>query len=114
MTHSGEGKKPKVSKRGCRLKGASFERELVAYMLEGGLLAKKVPLSGATTFQKGDVMVWPGYMPNPQPLVGECKRRASLPALFAHLGEHDFLAMREDRGETLIVIRASLFRDLLQ
>jgi hypothetical protein len=108
------GDKPRVSQRGRRQKGSTFERELVNFLREGGLDAKRVPLSGATEFQKGDVVVTPGYAPDAAMLVGECKRRASLPALFSHLGEHDFLAMRADRGETLIVLRAGLFRDLLQ
>lgn len=106
-------KPPKVSKRGCRNKGSGFERELVNYLREGDVLCKRVPLSGATDFQKGDIVITPRWAPD-KPLVGECKRRANLPALFSALGEHDFLAMRADRGETLIVIRASFFRDLLQ
>ena len=104
-------KPPKVSKAGCGNKGRSFERELVNFMREGDIPARRTQESGGG-HEKGDVVLTPACLPSP--LVGECKRRASLPAMFAHLGEHDFLAMRADRGETLIVMRASLFRDLLQ
>lgn len=107
----GEAKKPRVSKKGCGEKGRAFERELVNFMREGDVPARRTQQSGAGQ-EKADVVLSPACLPGP--LVGECKRRAKLPALFAHLGEHDFLAFREDRGETLIVIRASLFRDLLQ
>lgn len=99
--------------KSCRQKGDGFERELVNFMLEGDVPAIRVPLSGATAFQKGDVRLSPACLP--APLIGELKRRKSLPEwIVKALGEHDFMAMREDRGKTLIVIDAKLFRDLLQ
>lgn len=109
----GEGKKPKVSKRGCRQKGSSFEREIVNYLREGDILAKRVPLSGATDFQKGDVVIHPRWAPD-KPLVAECKRRAKLPTILEALGSHDMLFLREDRGEALVLMRLTLARDLLQ
>jgi Holliday junction resolvase len=94
-----------------RRKGAGFERELVNFMRDGGLDAMRVPLSGATDFQKGDVVITTPY----ERYVGELKRRKCLPDWIVNaLGEHSFLAMREDRGKTLIVITAELFRDLLR
>ncbi len=98
-----------------RSRGIGYERELVNFLKEAGLHAQRVPLSGATDYAKGDVEVTPGYDADAAPLVGECKRKRSLPDwLTSALGENDFAAFREDRGETLIVIRADLFRDLLQ
>lgn len=98
-----------------RSRGIGYERELVNFLKEGGLHAQRVPLSGATEYAKGDIEVTPGYDPDANPLTGECKRKRSLPDwLTKALGANDFAAFREDRGETLIVIRASLFRDLLQ
>jgi len=123
---AGEGKKPKVSKQGCRRKGSRFERELVAFMRAGRVAARRVPLSGATAYAKGDVEILRGgFAPDMDPdgigaaawleaLRVECKRRAKLPALFAELGEFDALACREDRGEILVVVRASLLRELLR
>ena len=98
-----------------RSRGVGYERELVNFLKEGGLKAQRVPLSGQTEYAKGDIEVTPGYDPEAAPLVGECKRKRSLPDwLTSALGENDFAAFREDHGETLIVIRAGLFRDLMQ
>lgn len=41
-----------------RNKGARIERELVAQLKSEGWSAMRVPLSGATTYAKGDVDVW--------------------------------------------------------
>jgi hypothetical protein len=96
----------------CKRKGYGFEREFVNFMREGDVPADRVPLSGAG-LEKGDCTLRPTFLP--KPLKGELKRRKALPEwIVKALGEHDFMAMREDRGETLVVIRASLFRDLLQ
>ena len=96
-----------------RNKGAGYERELVNALRKFGLKAQRVPLSGATEYAKGDVEVTPGFDPA---LIyrGECKRRASLPVLLKNIEGNDFLALREDRGETLIVLRLPLFMELLQ
>ena len=79
-----------------------------------GLHAQRVPLSGATEYAKGDVEVTAGF-DGKTIFRGECKRRAALPEwIDKALGENDFLAMREDRGKTLIVLRLETFGDLLQ
>jgi Holliday junction resolvase len=96
-----------------RTKGSVYERELVNFLKGYDLKAQRVPLSGATAYAKGDVEVKVHF--RDAPLVGECKRRAALPEWIEKaLGENDFLAMRADRSETLIVIRASMFAELLQ
>jgi hypothetical protein len=92
-------------------KGYEYERATVNFMREGGLECRRVPLSGAGD-EKGDVCVTSGFG---DVYRGELKRRKSLPEWITKaLGTHDFMAMRGDRGESLVVIRASLFRDLLQ
>lgn len=96
-----------------RDKGARFEREIVNDLLGHGLKAQRVPLSGATNYAKGDVEVVAGFDSRTR-FTGECKRRASLPRIFDELGDFDFLALRQDRGETLIVIRLKTFAELLQ
>jgi Holliday junction resolvase len=99
--------------RSPRQKGDRFERELVDLFRAHGLLAQRVPLSGATAYAKGDVEVTPSFAD--APWVGECKRRKVLPQwILDALGEHQFLAIRADRAESLIVIRASAFAELLQ
>jgi len=97
-----------------RTKGAVYERELVNDFKARGLAAQRVPLSGATAYAKGDVEVTAGY-DGKTIYRGECKRRAALPEWIEKaLGENDFVAMREDRGTTLIVLRLDAFADLLQ
>jgi hypothetical protein len=112
MTGVGKEPKPPRNGRSCKRKGYGFEREFVNFMREGHLTCNRVPLSGSG-LEKGDCTIHSPCLE--RKLRGELKRRKALPAWIIHaLGEHDFMAMREDRGETLVVIRASLFRDLIQ
>lgn len=107
-------KEPRAPRNGrsCKRKGYEFEREFVNFMRAGFLTCDRVPLSGAG-LEKGDVKVHSPCLE--RKLRGELKRRKALPEWIVHaLGEHDFMAMRQDRGETLVVIRADLFRDLIQ
>jgi len=97
-----------------RDKGANYERELVNAFKDRGLAAQRVPLSGATDYAKGDVEVTAGF-DGKTIYRGECKRRAKLPKFLTEsLGDNDFLALRCDRGETLIVLRLDAFGELLQ
>lgn len=97
-----------------RDKGNLYERELVNAFRDIGLAAQRVPLSGATDYAKGDVEVTAGF-DGKTIYRGECKRRASLPKFLTEsLGDNDFLALREDRGKTLIVLRLETFAELLQ
>lgn len=97
-----------------RDKGAGFERELVNALKGKGLQAQRVPLSGATEYAKNDVEVTAGF-DGKTVYSGECKRRAGLPKFFTEaLDGADFAAFRQDRGETLIVLRLDTFAELLQ
>lgn len=97
-----------------RNKGASYERELVNYLKERGLKAVRVPLSGATEHTKNDVEVIANFDGKTK-YSGECKRKKQLPKFFTDaLDGADFAAFRQDRGETLIVLRLETFGDLLQ
>lgn len=97
-----------------RDKGARFERELVQDFAAMGLKARRVPLSGATDYAKNDVEVTAGFDCKTV-FSGECKRRAGLPKFFVEaLDGADFAAFRQDRGETLIVLRLKTFGELLQ
>lgn len=107
------GKKPRNG-RYTRDRGYRFENETVNALKARGLSARRVPLSGAGE-EKGDITVTPGYAADAKPLRGELKRKKVLPAwITGPLGDHDFMAMRADSSETLVVIRLSLFMDLLQ
>lgn len=97
-----------------RDKGANYERELVNAFKDRGLAAQRVPLSGATTYAKNDVEVVAGF-DGITKFCGEAKRRAGLPKFFTEaLDGADFAAFRQDRGETLIVLRLDTFASLLQ
>jgi hypothetical protein len=68
-------------------------------------------LSGAGP-EKGDVCVTASWG---QKLKIECKSRKSLPAWIVNaLGDHDAVILKQDRGETLVMIRLPLFADCLQ
>lgn len=99
---------PKVSAKGRYVKGRSFEYEIVHFLREGGLESSRVWGSGSG-YEKGDIRVtWR------RPLKGEAKRKACLPKWIKDaLGNHDFMAMRCDRGEPFVMIRLPFFRELL-
>lgn len=100
--------------KASRDKGANYERELVNAFKERGLRAQRVPLSGATEYAKNDLEVQANFAGEPV-FSGEAKRRAGLPKFFTEaLDGADFAAFRQDRGETLIVLRLGTFADLLQ
>lgn len=97
--------------RSVSRKGYVFENESVKFLRAGGLECSRVPLSGAGE-EKGDIRMKCGWG---QTLKGEAKRRGKLADWIVDaLGEHDFLIMRQDRGDTLVMVRLALFRDLCQ
>jgi hypothetical protein len=70
-----------------------------------------VPLSGAGE-EKGDIRLKTGWG---QQLKGEAKARGKLADWIVNaLGEHDFLILKQDRGETLVMLRLPLFADMAQ
>lgn len=96
-----------------RDKGASYERELVNQAKEMGLVAQRVPLSGATSYAKGDVEITPGF--DSKPLVFEAKRRKELPGwMLEALGDNAGLILRADRHESVAVIPYKMLLELLQ
>ena len=92
-------------------KGYRLENSTRLYFKERGLTCSRVPLSGAGE-EKGDLRLTTGWN---QVLKGECKSRKELAAWIVNaLGEHDFLILKQDRGETLVMLRLPLFADLCQ
>jgi len=89
--------------KSSRDKGGRGERELAKLL--GG---ERVPLSGAQGGSfKGDVII-------PYIGTGECKwRKNGFVQLYNWLDEKDFLALRADRHEWLIVMRAKDLKLLL-
>lgn len=99
-----------------RVKGYEYEREVVNWHRDMGLRAERVPLSGGARYQNNghDVDVYLPAEPNihgvphePTPLCCEAKRRGEIPKwIKTWLGENDALFMRDDHGETLVVLPA--------
>lgn len=92
-------------------KGYRLETSVRRYLQERGLECHRVALSGAGP-EKGDLCLTTGWG---QQLKGECKSRKELAAWIVNaLGDHDFLILKQDRGETLVMLRLPLFADMAQ
>lgn len=103
-----------MSGRMSRNKGASFEREIVNLAKDTyGLKAQRVPLSGATSYAKGDVELTPSF--SNEPWVFEAKRRKELPTwMLEALGDNAGLILRADRHEAVAVIPLKTLLELMQ
>jgi Holliday junction resolvase len=93
-----------------RRKGDRLERAVVRVLQGRGLAAERVPLSGAARGRfGGDVSV---------PLLGrdrriEVKARSSgFRQLYDWLGDHDFLIVKADRREPLVILPLSLATEI--
>jgi len=89
--------------RSPRQKGNRAERALVAFLQDHGFAAERVPLSGAARGRfGGDISI---------PLLGidrrvEVKARGNgFRRLYDWLSNHDFLIVKADRLEPLVVLR---------
>jgi Holliday junction resolvase len=92
-------------------KGFRLENGVRKYFIERGLKCRRIPLSGAGE-EKGDLVLETSWG---QVLKGECKSRAELAKWIVNaLGEHDFLILKQDRGETLVMLRLPLFADMAE
>lgn len=104
-----------MSGRSARRKGSSEERAIVRFFESlPGWKAKRVPLSGGAEGWPGDVRA---YAPNGKEYRIESKRRASgagFVTLRRWLGDNNFLWLREDRCEGMVVMSATTFRELIQ
>jgi hypothetical protein len=96
--------------RASRQKGNRLERAIVRALQEAGFAAERVPLSGAARGRfGGDVSL---------PLLGidrrvEVKARAAgFRQLYDWLADHDFLVVRADRSEPLVVLRLKLAAEI--
>jgi hypothetical protein len=78
--------------RASRQKGNRTERAIVRALQNAGFAAERVPLSGAARGRfGGDV---------------------SVPLLYDWLGDHDFLIVKADRLEPLVVLRLSFASEI--
>ncbi len=97
-----------MSGRAPKRKGDRLEREIVKRLTEGGVHAKRVPLSGAAKDYPGDVVA---ELPGLGEVCLECKARADFKTLYGWLEHRDGLILKGDRKEPLAVFRLS---DLLK
>ena len=99
--------------KGAKVKGASFEREVVNWHLEKGVPAERIPLSGAVKGNySGDLKIGPE-----QALLAECKRRArAWQDLYDALDQDgsDMLFIRKDRERTLVVLPLETYEAFLE
>ena len=92
-------------------KGFRLENGVRKYLVERGLKCRRIPLSGAGE-EKGDLVMETSWG---QSLKIECKSRKELAKwIIDALGDHDAVILKQDRGETLVMIRLPLFGDLCQ
>ena len=99
--------------RGAKVKGSTFEREVVNWHRDLGVPAERVPLSGALKGDySSDVLI--GAQ---KALTAECKRRArAYKDLYDALDQDDsdMLFVRADRKPTLVVLRMETYKSFLQ
>ena len=89
-------------------KGDRDARGRIANLADHDIDAHRVPLSGAVEGYEGDVIIEDKY-------VVECKVRArGFQQIYGWLEKHvDFLTIRQDRAERLVVMRESMFIRML-
>jgi Holliday junction resolvase len=91
-------------------KGKRFERDIVTLLREAGIDAYRVPLSGAARGFKGDVHI----KKDGRTFVLEAKSRARLGFIYKSLRENDFLAIKQDRSDPLVVLRLEQLAEFLK
>lgn len=95
-----------------RDKGTRFERATVQKANEHGLYAVRVPLSGAAEGFKDDVIVTDAASDKWNL---ECKKRSrGFKQLYDWIEGSDGLVISADRSESLVVLNADDFFDLLK
>lgn len=113
--------------KASRDKGNRNERKIVNALRDAGIPARRVPLSGATEYAKGDVEIFPhsgwpvewddkDWLDKAKHIMrGEVKARRKFPAWLAeYLGDNDALFLVEDRQEPLVVMRLSKFTEMVR
>jgi hypothetical protein len=92
-----------------RDKGARVERELVNRLSEAGIEAERVPLSGgAGGSYTGDIII-----EGAKAEVKARKEGTGFALLYRWLGDNDYLIVKTDRKEPLVVMEMDQFEKLL-
>lgn len=105
-------KKPRVSRKGCYVKGRAYEYEVRDVAISFGLKCRRVMGSGSGD-EKGDIVLTCGWGEDQR---GECKRRRVIPAYLTTALDagHDFAVFREDRGKSYVLVTLERFLELCQ
>lgn len=89
-----------------RRKGYRGEHNLVKLLQQHGIDAKRVPLSGATSFAKGDIII--------DDLVAEVKvRKNGFKQIYKWIEGKDLLFLKADYRTMLVVMDLDKFIELL-
>ena len=92
-------------------KGDGFEREVVAILQENGILAERVPLSGAVKTNSFDHDIRCPVRGVDRKL--ECKRRAqAFGTLYGFIGGNYAVVIRDNKTPPLVVMRLSDWAEL--
>jgi|TARA_S200002703_G_scaffold31871_1_gene27853 Holliday junction resolvase len=94
-----------------RRKGYEFERQITNWFRENGVWAERVPLSGGTSYAKGDVDIYLAGM-EADPTVAELKvRKKGFTNLYEWLEEEgvEILIIKQDRHTPLVVMPIEYF-----
>ncbi|MGB9622741.1 MAG: hypothetical protein ACPL07_02740 [Candidatus Bathyarchaeia archaeon] len=92
-----------------RDKGKRGEREVVNVLKGAGITAVRVPLSGSTAFQRGDVLIEVGGVK----YIGEVKRRREgFKELYKWLEGKDVLFVRRDKDEWVVCMSLDVFLNI--
>jgi len=95
----------KKSKR----KGYRIEHEIEGILRDSGITAKRIPLSGASWI-KGDMII----NLNGKEMIGEVKaRKEGFKEIYKWIDNKDFLFLRADRKDFLIVMNIKTFLELI-
>lgn len=91
-----------------RNKGKRGEYEILRILKEHGFQAQRIPLSGATEFQKGDILMEDKF------LIEVKRKKSGYRKFYEELNGKFAIFLREDRKDWLAVIRLHDLLNLLK
>ncbi len=104
------------SGKGPKKRGTAAENKVCELHLKIGILARRVPLSGAIVGYPGDVLLYP-FGSDGAPYVGEVKKRkhgGGFVQLERWKGNNDVLFLLRDRADPIVVLDWKLWTAMLQ
>lgn len=96
-----------------KAKGTRFENMVADTLTKNGVPAERIPLSGSLGGKYGsDVVI--GTPENPKATI-ECKNRESIGKyIWEWIEKHDFLAIKRNHHEPLVVVRLEMFAEMFR